>query len=132
MPIEISNIGNKILFDYIYRNTIASRLEVKPIKRKDISDIKGIDLISIYTEEKHRGKGYAIKLILELIKYCKRNGYAYIITDDATNTFPPKNIYYKMGFLVRDDDGNWTKWTSNIEPDEERLYIVNLNLKNNV
>ena len=106
MPIEISNIGNKILFDYIYRNTIASRLEVKPIKRKDISDIKGIDLISIYTEEKHRGKGYAIKLILELIKYCKRNGYAYIITDDATNTFPPKNIYYKMGFLVRDDDGN--------------------------
>ena len=69
---------------------------------------------------------------MELIKYCKRNGYAYIITDDATNTFPPKNIYYKMGFLVRDDDGNWTKWTSNIEPDEERLYIVNLNLKNNV
>jgi GNAT superfamily N-acetyltransferase len=124
MPIEISSVGNKILFDYIYRNTIASRLEVKPIKRKDISDIKGIDLISIYTEEKHRGKGYAIKLILELIKYCKRNGYTYIITDDATDTFPPKNIYYKMGFLVRDDDGNWTKWTSNIEPDEERLYIV--------
>ena len=124
MPIIINEINNKLVFDYTYRNNLASRLEVKPILREDISIRKGMDLISIFTDEKYRGKGYALKLMEELINFCKANGYDYILTDDATDVPPPKNIYYKMGFLVKDDDGEWTKWTKDMQPDEERLLII--------
>lgn len=124
MPIIINKIGDSLVFDYTYRNNLASRLEIKEINREDISIYKGVDLISIFTEEKYRGKGYAMKLMEELIKFCKRNGYSYIITDDATDVPPPKNIYYKMGFLVKDDDDIWTKWDRNIQPDEERLLLI--------
>jgi GNAT superfamily N-acetyltransferase len=124
MPIIINEINNRLIFHYTYRNNIASTLEVKPILREDISIYKGMDLISIYTYEKYRGKGYALKLMEELIKFCKKNEYAYILTDDATDVPPPKNIYYKMGFLVKDDDGVWTKWMIDMQPDEERLLII--------
>ncbi len=112
------------MFDYTFRGYLAARLEVKPIMREDISNHKGMFLKSIFTDEKYRGKGYAIKLIEELIKFCSNNDYGYILTDDATEASPPRNIYYKMGFLVKDDDGIWTKWTTDISPDEERLLLI--------
>ena len=124
MPIVIHKIKNSLLFDYTFRGNLASSLEVKPIIREDISNREGMFLKSIFTDEKYRGKGYAMKLMEELIKFCRNNDYAYILTDDATDASPPRNIYYKMGFLVKDDDGVWTKWTSDISPDEERLLTI--------
>ena len=125
MPILTYKHGNSIVFDYTFRGKVAARLEIKPITRGDIlRNREGVDLISIFTEEKYRGKGYAIKLMEELIKFCRNNDYYYILTDDATDAKPPRNIYYKLGFLVKDDNGEWVKWTTDMSPDEERLLLI--------
>jgi len=125
MPISVYKHGESIVFDYTFRGHVAARLEVKPMIREDIlRNRKGVDLISIFTEEKYRGKGYAVKLMEELIKFCRNNDYYYILTDDATDAKPPRNIYYKLGFLVKNDYGEWTKWTTDMSPDEERLLLI--------
>jgi len=124
MTVNINKIGEKTIFDYKYSNEVVSSLEIKYILREDISLNEGINLISIHTEEKYRCKGYATKLIKELIKFSKNN-YEYIILDDATEIMPPKNIYYKMGFMVKDNQGEWVNWDENIFPDEERLLFFN-------
>lgn len=124
MPIEIKTVKTSLLIYYTLRNKVVAELEAKEILRDDIYKFKGIDLISIHTDENHRGKGYASKLLNRLIELCIELGYKYILTDDATDVMPPNNIYYKFGFLVKNDDGKWVKWTSNIEPDEERLLLI--------
>lgn len=61
--------------------------------------------------------------------------------DDSTGVNPPKNIYYKLGFKVKDDKSmryvSWNTWLSRYSktknnPSEERrinLYTLNLNLQ---
>jgi len=61
--------------------------------------------------------------------------------DDATSILPPQNIYYKLGFKVRDNKSNrfinWNTWlkryySSYEYPNEERrinLFTLNVNVK---
>jgi GNAT superfamily N-acetyltransferase len=123
--IDIYTIGSTIVFEYSFRNKITSRLEVIEVSREDISTRgKGLLMTSLETYVKYRGKGYATKLIERLINFCIEFGYRYILLDDATDVLPPKNIYYKFGFMVKDDDGKWVKWKNNMQPDEERLLKI--------
>lgn len=115
-----------LLLEYYYYKKKVGEMEIKETLRTDISPNKGLFLLSIYVEEEYRGsnKKFGTRLLNYLIDYAKKNGYAYILTDDSTGANPPRNIYYKFGFLVKDDDGVWTKWNSNMEPDEERLLFI--------
>lgn len=61
--------------------------------------------------------------------------------DDSTGVNPPRNIYYKLGFKVRDENNyrfiSWDTWLSRYSktknnPSEERrinLYSLNLNVQ---
>lgn len=111
---------------YTIRNQVASKLQATLAKREDINSSRyGVILKSIDTNPLYRGKGFASKLIDKLIEVCIELGYAYILLDDSTDTFPPNNIYYKLGFLVKDDNEKWVKWKIGVEPyDEERLLRI--------
>jgi len=87
----------------------------------------GLNLQDLETNESYRGRGYASKLIDYIISYCRKNGYFYIILDDATDiTDKKKNIYNKFGAYVKDDYDNWVKWnTYEGQVDERRLILVN-------
>jgi GNAT superfamily N-acetyltransferase len=127
MPIQLRKmiINNKeyLQFQYTYYNKLVGTLEIAPYEQNR-EGIVGVNLKSIYTDPAYRGKGYASKLMLALIEYCRKNGIRYIITDDATDAPRLRNIYYKFGFLVKNDDDKWVKWTDDIIPDEERLLFV--------
>jgi GNAT superfamily N-acetyltransferase len=130
MSIEVNIVSDKkykyLVISYIVRNQLASKLEASLIKREDIHSTKyGVNLRSIETSSSFQGKGIATKLINKLIEVCIELGYAYIILDDATDSLPPRNLYYKLGFLVKDDNEKWVNWTLGIEPyDEERLLRI--------
>jgi len=126
---EYFNRGVKrkdLVIYYMIRNKIVSKLEATLVKREDINDSRyGVILKSIDTDMMYRGKGIASKLINKLIEICIELGYAYILLDDATDSFAPNNIYYKLGFLIKDDNDNWVKWGVDYEPyDEERLLRI--------
>jgi GNAT superfamily N-acetyltransferase len=126
---EYLNRGIKrkvLVIVYSIRNKIVSKLEASLVKREDINATRyGVILKSIDTEPLYRGKGLASKLINKLIEVCIELGYAYILLDDATESFAPYNIYYKLGFLIKDDKENWINWRVGIEPyDEERLLKI--------
>ena len=59
-----------------------------------------------------------------MIDFCIEFGYRYILLDDATDVPPPKNIYYKFDFMVKDDNDRWVKWKLDMQPDEERLLKI--------
>jgi len=115
-----------LLFEYYYYNKKVGEMEIKETLRREISSKKGIFLLSIYVDERYRGsnKKFGSRLLNYLIEYAKKNDYAYILTDDSTGTNPPRNIYYKFGFMVKDDDDNWVKWNTTMQPDEERLLMI--------
>jgi len=128
MPfINISEHNNGILlFEYYYYNKKVGEMEIKETLRQEISDKKGLFLLSIYVEEKYRGgeKKFGTRLLDYLIDYAIKNNYAYILTDDSTGSNPPRNIYYKFGFMVKDNDDNWMRWSLDMQPDEERLLML--------
>lgn len=123
--IDIYTIGSTLVFENSFRNKITSRLEVIEIFREDISTKgKGLLMTSLDTYAHYRGKGYATKLIKRLIDFCIEFGYRYILLDDATDVLPPRNIYYKFDFMVKDDKARWVKWRLGMQPDEERLLKI--------
>lgn len=92
-----------------------------------LSRYMGLNLQSIETNERYRGKGYASTLLNYIISYCRSHGYYYIILDDATDVIDKrKNIYNKFGAYVKDDNDNWVKWEKyQGDVGEERLILVN-------
>ena len=120
------HINGVLLMEYYYYNKKVGKMEIKETLRPEISVKKGLFLLSIYVEEKYRGgdKKFGTRLLNYLIEYAKNNNYAYILTDDSTGTNPPRNIYYKFGFMVKDDYDNWVRWNLDMQPDEERLLMV--------
>lgn len=123
--IDIYTIGSTVVFEHSFRNKITSRLEVIEVFREDISTQgKGLLMTSLETYVGYRGKGYATRLIKRLIDFCIEFGYRYILLDDATDVPPPKNIYYKFDFMVKDDNDRWVKWKLDMQPDEERLLKI--------
>lgn len=103
---------------------VVSYIRAREYFNKDISLEKGFLVLDLFTVEEHRGKGYASTLLKDLISTCK-NSFKYIILDDCSDAVPPHNIYYKLGFLIKNFKTNrWIKWKISDEPDEQRLLFL--------
>jgi GNAT superfamily N-acetyltransferase len=103
---------------------VVSYIRAKEYFDQDISLEKGLLVLDLFTIEEHRGKGYATILLRDLINTLK-NTYKYIILDDCSESVPPHNIYYKLGFFIKNFENNdWVKWEISDEPDEKRLLFL--------
>lgn len=103
---------------------VISYIRAKEYFDQDISLEKGLLVLDLFTVEEYRGKGYATILLRELIKEVKTT-HKYIILDDCSDAVPPHNIYYKLGFLIKNFKTNsWIKWKLSDEPDEQRLLFL--------
>uniref|UniRef100_A0A6C0KSC5 N-acetyltransferase domain-containing protein n=1 Tax=viral metagenome TaxID=1070528 RepID=A0A6C0KSC5_9ZZZZ len=92
---------------------------------------------------KEKGKRYGCFLISKLCDYIISHYplIKWVELDDSTSVSPPLNIYYKLGFKVRDNNHNryinWQTWLSRYtplhnNPTEERrinIYILNVNVQ---
>jgi len=118
--------GDKICFYITENDEEVASLEFKVCKRDDIHEEDGLLITSIYTNERYRNKGYATQLVYYLIDFGKNLKYKYILTDDMTEKRPPNNIYYKLGFYIKQPE--WKEWKQcNIyecPDDEERLLYI--------
>lgn len=115
MTIQVYTVSSFIIFDKIINDEIISRIE--SIKIKD-----ELDIISIFTNKEHRGKGYATELLNEVKKYCKNNFLKNIILDDVSGVNPPSNLYYKFGFKIN-INSKWIKWDINSNDYDERRLL---------
>lgn len=93
---------------------------------------------SLYAKEKGTRQGtLVLKSLCEFVKH-KFPGIKYVQLDDSTGVNPPKNIYYKLGFSVKDEVSDryikWDTWLSRYKhvnnPSEERRININTLLKN--
>jgi GNAT superfamily N-acetyltransferase len=117
MTIEVYTVSSFIIFDKIIEEEIVSRIE--SIKIGD-----ELDIISIFTNKEHRGKGYATELFEKVKTYCKNHSLKNIILDDVSGVNPPSNLYYKLGFKIN-VNSKWVKWNINSSDyDERRLLEV--------
>ena len=117
MTIEVYTVSSFIIFDKIIEEEIVSRIE-------SIKIGNDLDIISIFTNKEHRGKGYATELFQKVKKYCKNNFLKNIILDDVSGVNPPSNLYYKLGFKIN-VNSKWVKWDINSSDyDERRLLEV--------
>ena len=92
---------------------------------------------------KEKGKRFGCFLISKLCEYviAQYPHIKWVELDDSTGVLPETNIYYKLGFKVRDEKHNryinWNTWLSRYaplhnNPTEERrinLYSLNVNVK---
>lgn len=115
MTIQVYTVSSFIIFDKIINDEIISRIE--SIKIED-----ELDIISIFTNKEHRGKGYATELLNEVKKYCKNNFLKNIILDDVSGVNPPSNLYYKLGFKIN-INSKWIKWDINSNDYDERRLL---------
>jgi len=115
MTIEVYTVSSFIIFDKIIDEEIVSRIE--SIKNDD-----ELDIISIFTNKEHRGKGYATELFEKVKTYCKNNFFQKIILDDVSGVIPPSNLYYKLGFKIN-MNSKWINWTINSSDYDERRLL---------
>lgn len=115
MNIQVYTVSSFIIFDKIINEEIISRIESIKIRNE-------LDIISIFTNKEHRGKGYATELLNEVKKYCKNNFLKNIILDDVSGVNPPSNLYYKLGFKVN-INSKWVKWDINSNDYDERRLL---------
>lgn len=115
MTIQVYTVSSFIIFDKIINDEIISRIE--SIKIED-----ELDIISIFTNKEHRGKGYATELLNEVKNYCKNNFLKNIILDDVSGVNPPSNLYYKLGFKIN-INSKWIKWDINSNDYDERRLL---------
>jgi GNAT superfamily N-acetyltransferase len=117
MTIEVYTVSSFIIFDKIIEEEIVSRIESIKIGNE-------LDIISIFTNKEHRGKGYATELFQKVKTYCKNHSLKNIILDDVSGVNPPSNLYYKLGFKIN-VNSKWVKWNINSSDyDERRLLEV--------
>ncbi len=117
MTIQVYTVSSFIIFDKIINEEIVSRIE--NIKIGD-----ELNIISIFTNKEHRGKGYATELFEQVKIYCKNHFLKNIILDDVSGVNPPSNLYFKLGFKIN-VNSKWVKWdihSSNY--DERRLLEI--------
>jgi hypothetical protein len=115
---------NTFYKEILLNSQVVSYIRAKEYFDKDISLEKGLLVLDLFTVAEHRGKGYATTLLKDLIKTLK-NTYKYVILDDCSDAVPPNNIYYKLGFLIKNFKTNsWIKWKISDEPDEQRLLFL--------
>ena len=115
MTIQVYTVSSFIIFDKIINDEIISRIE--SIKTGD-----ELDVISLFTNKEHRGKGYATELLNEVKNYCKNNFLKNIILDDVSGVNPPSNLYYKLGFKIN-VNSKWMKWKINSSDYDERRLL---------
>lgn len=115
MTIEVYTVSSFIIFDKIIDEEIISRIEGIKIGNE-------LDIISIFTNKEHRGKGYATELFQKVKKYCKNNSLKNIILDDVSGVNPPSNLYYKLGFKIN-VNSKWVKWDINSNDYDERRLL---------
>ena len=97
-----------------------------------------ISVSSLYAKEKGTRQGTAVlealcDFVIQTFPRVK-----YVDLDDSTGVNPPKNIYYKLGFKVRDQVRknfiNWGTWLSRYKgvdnPSEERRIDIRTLVKN--
>ena len=97
-----------------------------------------INIGSLYAKEKGTRQGtFVLKSLCEFVRH-KFPRVKYVELDDSTGVNPPKNIYYKLGFNVKDEVSDryikWDTWLNKYKhidnPSEERQININTLLKN--
>ena len=91
-----------------------------------------ISVSSLYAKEKGTRQGTAV--LEAMCDFVRQTfpGVKYVDLDDSTGVNPPKNIYYKLGFKVRDEITNnfinWDTWLNRYKgvdnPSEERRIEI--------
>lgn len=99
---------------------------------------------NVYIENisaKYPGLRYGTFLLLKLCEIILQNypGVSWIKLDDSTGILPPKNLYYKLGFHVKDESKkyfcSWNLWLKKYKnvfanPSEERMIHVSMLFQN--
>ena len=85
---------------------------------------KNLLLSWISTNPDYFGNGYATNVINTILNIGRTMGKQYLLLDDCSGSSPPKNIYYKLGFKVKNDQKKWVEWTLGMTPDEERYKKI--------
>ena len=101
-------------------------------------DENKISIGSLYAKEKGTRQGTVVleimcKFVIQTFPHIK-----YVELDDSTGVNPPKNIYYRLGFKVRDEvNQNFIKWDTwlsrykNVDnPSEERRIDIHTLMTN--
>jgi len=97
-----------------------------------------VNIGSFYAHEKGTRQGtFILKALCEFIEQ-RFPEIQKVELDDSTGVNPPKNIYYRLGFKVRDEKThrfiNWDTWLERYKhlsnPSEERRIPLRLLLKN--
>lgn len=101
----IENINdNLISFGAVVDDEIVSVGSLCLFKRvPHISNVLGFEgyILNVYTERSYRGKGFAFKIINELINYSKRNQIKRIWLDSSKDG---EQLYKKTGFVKNDNN----------------------------
>lgn len=98
-----------------------------------ITDKTTLLIESFYSKE--RGKRTGSRVLLNTIRFVLKNhqDIKRVTLDDSTGINPPKNIYYRLGFQVRDENDecfiNWDAWLKRYSheipnPSEERMINI--------
>ena len=115
MTIEVYTVNSFIIFDKIIDTEIVSRIESIKIENE-------LNIISVFTNKEHRGKGFATELFEKVKTYCKNHFLKNIILDDVSGVNPPSNLYYKFGFKIN-INSKWIKWDINSNDYDERRLL---------
>lgn len=83
-----------------------------------------LNLSWISTNPLYYGKGFATNILYKIIDIAKHHKKRYIMLDDCSGVPPPKNLYYKLGFKVKNEKGKWVAWKNDMIVDEERRFTI--------
>lgn len=91
---------------------------------------------SLYSREVGKRHGTSVLFLTSIFLSIYYPHIKYITLDDCSGLDPPRNLYYRLGFQVKDETTrkfiNWDNWISKYDhnPSEERRIRVPFSLRN--
>lgn len=136
-------IKDETIIFYINRDGVRYS-DISSIEKNSVAYVIGyissdtLTIGSLYAKEKGTRQGtFILKALCEFIEQ-RFPEIQKVELDDSTGVNPPKNIYYRLGFKVRDEKTNrfinWDTWLERYKhlsnPSEERRIPIRVLLKN--
>ena len=104
-----------------------------------MDDDEYFSITSLYSKEPGKRRGVAVLFLSSIFLSIHYPRIKYMILDDCSSVDPPRNVYYRLGFQVRDERTNrfidWDTWIERYgeqleNPTEERRIRVPFSLQN--
>lgn len=137
---EVNSQGEETsqVISYIDKNRISSFSfeEVDAYLVGYMDSDECFSVTSLYSRETGKRRGTAILFLTSIFLNIHYPHIKYMTLDDCSGIDPPKNLYYRLGFQVRDETTrkfiDWDTWLEKYEhnPSEERRIRVPFSLQN--